>query len=60
MEYSNKVLIKELGKGISFFIKQKGLTQAHLSDLSDMKESAVSKIELGKTKLTFKTLQRIS
>ena len=60
MEDSNKVLIKELGKRISFYRKQRGLTQAHLSDLADMEESAVRRIELGKTNLTFKTLLRIS
>tara|TARA_B100001057_G_scaffold236388_1_gene236679 strand:+ start:1348 stop:1578 length:231 start_codon:yes stop_codon:yes gene_type:complete len=60
VEYSNKILIKELGKRISFYIKQKGLKQAHLSDLADIKESAVRRIELGKTNPTFKTLQRIS
>ncbi len=33
---SEKVLIKQLGKRISFFRKEKGLTQAHLSDLAEM------------------------
>lgn len=60
MEDSEKVLIKQLGKRISFFRKEKGLTQAHLSDLAEMEESAVRRIELGKTNPTFKTLLRIS
>jgi transcriptional regulator with XRE-family HTH domain len=60
VEYSEKVLIKQLGKRISFFRKEKGLTQAHLSDLAEMEESAVRRIELGKTNPTFKTLLRIS
>lgn len=53
-------LIKELGNRISFFRKQKGLMQAHLSDLSEVEESAVRRIELGKTNPTFKTLLKIS
>jgi transcriptional regulator with XRE-family HTH domain len=60
VEDSEKVLIKQLGKRISFFRKEKGLTQAHLSDLAEMEESAVRRIELGKTNPTFKTLLRIS
>lgn len=60
MEDSDKFLIEQLGKRISFFRKQKGLTQAHLSDLAEMEESAVRRIELGKTNPTFKTLLRIS
>ena len=60
MEDSDKHLIRELGKRISFFRKQKGLTQAHLSDHAEMEESAVRRIELGKTNPTFKTLLRIS
>lgn len=60
MKDSEKVLIKQLGKRISFFRKEKGLTQAHLSDLAEMEESAVRRIELGKTNPTFKTLLRIS
>ena len=60
MEDSEKVLINQLGKRISFFRKEKGLTQAHLSDLAEMEESAVRRIELGKTNPTFKTLLRIS
>ena len=60
MEDFDKALIKELGKRIAFYRKQKGLTQAHLSDLAEMEESAVRRIELGKTNPTFKTLLRIS
>ena len=60
MEDSEKVLINQLGKRISFFRKEKGLTQAYLSDLAEMEESAVRRIELGKTNPTFKTLLRIS
>ena len=60
MEDFDKVLIKELGKRIAFYRKQKGLTQAHLSDLAEMEEAAVRRIELGKTNPTFKTLLRIS
>ena len=60
MEDLDKVLIKELGKRIAFYRKQKGLTQAYLSDLTEMEESAVRRIELGKTNPTFKTLLRIS
>jgi transcriptional regulator with XRE-family HTH domain len=60
VEDSEKVLIKQLGKRISFFRKEKGLTQAYLSDLAEMEESAVRRIELGKTNPTFKTLLRIS
>ena len=60
MEDLDKVLIKELGKRIAFYRKQKGLTQAYLSDLAEMEESAVRRIELGKTNPTFKTLLRIS
>ncbi len=60
MDDSEKVLVKELGKRISFFRKEKGLSQAYLSDLAEMEESAVRRIELGKTNPTFKTLIRIS
>ena len=60
MEDFDKVLIKELGKRIAFYRKEKGLTQAHLSDFAEMEESAVRRIELGKTNPTFKTLLRIS
>ena len=60
MKDSDKVLIEELGKRISFYRKEKGLTQYHLSDLAVMEKSDVSRIELGKTNLTFKTLMCIS
>ena len=56
---SDKVLIEELGKRISFYRKEKGLTQSHLSDLAVMEKSDVSRIELGKTNPTFKTLMCI-
>jgi transcriptional regulator with XRE-family HTH domain len=48
VEDSDRVLIEELGKRICFYRKQKGLTQADLSDLADMEESAVRRIELEK------------
>ena len=60
MEDFDKVLIKELGKRIAFYRKQKGLTKAHLSYFAEIEESAVRRIEFGKTNPTFKTLLRIS
>jgi transcriptional regulator with XRE-family HTH domain len=49
-----------LGKRISFFRREKSLTQAQLSDLVEMEESALRRIELGGTNPTFKTLLRLS
>lgn len=53
-------MIAELGKRISFFRREKSLTQAQLSDLVEMEESALRRIELGGTNPTFKTLLRLS
>jgi len=53
-------LIVELGKRISFLRREKSLTQAQLSDLVEMEESALRRIELGGTNPTFKTLLRLS
>ncbi len=60
MEVSDDFLIAELGKRISFFRREKSLTQAQLSDLVEMEESALRRIELGGTNPTFKTLLRLS
>jgi transcriptional regulator with XRE-family HTH domain len=57
---SDDFLIVELGKRISFFRREKSLTQAQLSDLVEMEESALRRIELGGTNPTFKTLLRLS
>lgn len=53
-------LIVELGKRISSLRREKSLTQAQLSDLVEMEESALRRIELGGTNPTFKTLLRLS
>ena len=53
-------MIVELGKRISFLRREKSLTQAQLSDLVEMEESALRRIELGGTNPTFKTLLRLS
>ncbi|MBT3443471.1 MAG: helix-turn-helix transcriptional regulator [Flavobacteriaceae bacterium] len=60
MQVSDDFLIAELGKRISFFRREKSLTQAQLSDLVEMEESALRRIELGGTNPTFKTLLRLS
>jgi transcriptional regulator with XRE-family HTH domain len=60
VEVSDDFLIAELGKRISFFRREKSLTQAQLSDLVEMEESALRRIELGGTNPTFKTLLRLS
>jgi transcriptional regulator with XRE-family HTH domain len=57
---SDDFLIVELGKRISFLRREKSLTQAQLSDLVEMEESALRRIELGGTNPTFKTLLRLS
>ena len=53
-------MIVELCKRISFLRRDKSLTQAQLSDLVEMEESALRRIELGGTNPTFKTLLRLS
>ena len=53
-------LIVELGKRISSLRREKSLTQKQLSDLVEMEESALRRIELGGTNPTFKTLLRLS
>lgn len=53
-------MIVELGKRISFLRREKSLTQSQLSDLVEMEESALRRIELGGTNPTFKTLLRLS
>ena len=53
-------MIVELGKRISSLRREKSLTQAQLSDLVEMEESALRRIELGGTNPTFKTLLRLS
>jgi transcriptional regulator with XRE-family HTH domain len=60
VQVSDDFLIAELGKRISFFRREKSLTQAQLSDLVEMEESALRRIELGGTNPTFKTLLRLS
>ncbi len=60
MGASDDFLIVELGKRISFLRREKSLTQAQLSDLVEMEESALRRIELGGTNPTFKTLLRLS
>ncbi|MDA0936886.1 MAG: helix-turn-helix transcriptional regulator [Bacteroidetes bacterium] len=60
MEDSDNILIKALGKRISILRKERALTQPQLSDLAEMEESALRRIELGGTNPTFKTLLKIS
>lgn len=60
MEDSDNILIKALGKRISILRKERALTQLQLSDLAEMEESALRRIELGGTNPTFKTLMKIS
>ncbi|MDA0200895.1 MAG: helix-turn-helix transcriptional regulator [Bacteroidetes bacterium] len=60
MEDSDNILIKALGKRISILRKERALTQLQLSDLTEMEESALRRIELGGTNPTFKTLLKIS
>lgn len=60
MENFDKILIVELGLRIAALRKERQLTQAELSDLLDMEESALRRIELGDTNPTFKTLIRIA
>lgn len=60
MGASDDFLIVELGKRISFLRREKSLTQSQLSDLVEMEESALRRIELGGTNPTFKTLLRLS
>jgi len=60
LEDSDNILIKALGKRISILRKERALTQLQLSDLAEMEESALRRIELGGTNPTFKTLMKIS
>jgi len=60
LEDSDNILIKALGKRISILRKERALTQLQLSDLAEMEESALRRIELGGTNPTFKTLLKIS
>ena len=60
MEDSDNILIKALGKRISILRKERALTQLQMSDLAEMEESALRRIELGGTNPTFKTLLKIS
>ena len=60
MENFDKILIVELGLRIAALRKERQLTQAELSDLVDMEESALRRIELGGTNPTFKTLIRLA
>lgn len=60
MEEFDKSVIIDLGKRISRLRKEKSLTQAQLSDLCEMEESAIRRVELGGTNPTLKTLLRIS
>jgi putative transcriptional regulator len=57
---SERLIIFELGKRISRLRREKGLTQAQLSDLAEMEESAIRRVELGGTNPTLKTLLRIA
>jgi transcriptional regulator with XRE-family HTH domain len=54
VEDADKILIKALGRS-----KARNLTQAKLSDLADMEESALRRIELGGTNPTFTTLLKV-
>jgi len=60
LEDSDNILIKALGKRISILRKERALTQLQLSDLAEMEESALRRIELGGTNPTLKTLLKIS
>jgi putative transcriptional regulator len=60
LEDSDNILIKALGKRISILRKERALTQLQMSDLAEMEESALRRIELGGTNPTFKTLLKIS
>ena len=60
MENFDKILIVELGLRIAALRKERQLTQAELSYLLDMEESALRRIELGGTNPIFKTLIRVA
>lgn len=59
MEDTDKILIKALGRRIAQLRKARNLTQEKLSDLADMEESALRRIELGGTNPTFTTLLKV-
>jgi len=56
---SNEVQIS-VGKQIKYIRKKNNLTQANLAHLSGMEESALKRIEAGRTNPTIKTLFKIS
>ena len=50
---------KELGKKIKLMRNQKGYTQEKLSELADISQRALSKIEIGENFVTSETLDKL-
>lgn len=55
-----KTYLKQLGKQIAKFRKQRNMTQAELSDLCDMEQSGIGRIEIGGANITALSLLKIS
>ncbi len=55
-----KAYLKQIGKRIAKYRKQKEMTQAELSDLCDMEQSAIARIESGNSNITALNLRKIS
>ncbi len=55
-----KGFLKEIGKRIAKFRKSRNMTQEALSDLCDMEQSAIARIEAGNSNITALNLRKIS
>lgn len=56
----SKQVVKEVGKQIRKYRKEKDMTQFDLAVASEMDENALQRIESGRTNPTVKTLYKIS
>lgn len=55
-----KLFLKQIGKRIAKFRKSRSMTQEALSDLCDMEQSAIARIESGNSNITALNLRKIS
>lgn len=55
-----KLFLKKIGKQIAHYRKEQGMTQMELSDLAEIEQSALARIEAGNTNITALTMLKIA
>ncbi len=54
-----KEFLKQVGKRIAKYRKDRGMTQVELSDLCNMEQSALARLESGNSNVTALTLRKV-